>query len=352
MKESFQRIIAWMRKHPLLTAVILGVVILLGYLAYRRAQSGGTAGASLQVGQPETGAAGGAAPEAPPLTPVPPVPGQEAVPISFPSFEGYTSSGGGGGGYKSYPASSFAPAAIAPVAPIEVAAPAEGASLLQTLSSDFYAGIGYTPEMIARMQSTPPGEKPPYNIFGGNLQVSEDLSTVTAYGPPSPGISAEAQAALNQEFKNPFVGDVNYPSLTPGASTRVTPAPSAPSTAPASTTPLVAQPGSLAAMLGVSPSSVFSGSVTVRSLDNNNKNKKSSSGGGAKVAAPVASKPSTPSAPAPTSLAAALNTSPSNVFSGSVSTSSNKNKPAPKPTPAPKAPVGNLSQSRKVDRMK
>lgn len=61
MKESFQRIIAWAKAHPLLAVLIVGGVVLLAYLVYKR--SGGmapTSGPGAESGIPAGYGAGGA----------------------------------------------------------------------------------------------------------------------------------------------------------------------------------------------------------------------------------------------------------------------------------------------------
>lgn len=56
MKERLARIAAWAKAHPWQTALILGAVILLGYLVYKRSGGGGGGGSSAggAVSEPET----------------------------------------------------------------------------------------------------------------------------------------------------------------------------------------------------------------------------------------------------------------------------------------------------------
>ena len=70
MRENFERIIAWAKAHPWQAALILGVTILLGYLAYKKFSDGGGGGSgelfepaepapSSDVSFPDVGGGGG-----------------------------------------------------------------------------------------------------------------------------------------------------------------------------------------------------------------------------------------------------------------------------------------------------
>jgi hypothetical protein len=100
MKKSFGRIIAWTKKHPWVAALIVGGVVFLAWLAYKRnAAGGGGEESAVTVSQTPGGAAGeavpaAASPEFPNLTPGEPI----DIGYEIPSFGGGGFGGGGGGG--------------------------------------------------------------------------------------------------------------------------------------------------------------------------------------------------------------------------------------------------------------
>lgn len=60
MRESFTRVITWAREHPWIAALILGAVVVLGYLAYKRYGSSGTSSSDGELFAPAEETTGGA----------------------------------------------------------------------------------------------------------------------------------------------------------------------------------------------------------------------------------------------------------------------------------------------------
>lgn len=103
MKESLERIRDWAQKHPWLAALILGVVVIAAWMAYRRTAGTSMEGQAISGGQEASGAGGTGLPETAAMTPAEAQPVTSELVAGIPIMSGMevqASMGGGGGGGK------------------------------------------------------------------------------------------------------------------------------------------------------------------------------------------------------------------------------------------------------------
>lgn len=117
MREQLERLVAWAKAHPWLAAAILGGVVLLGYIAYRRSAGGGGGGGQL-------------------FEPAEP-------PSDGTSVPGFGDAAGGGSGTISFPTPSTSDGGV--TTPIESIPAAPAASPFEFSAPDFadaYTDLG------------------------------------------------------------------------------------------------------------------------------------------------------------------------------------------------------------------
>lgn len=189
MKESLQRITDWAKTHPWLTALIIGGVILIGYLVYKRSNKGGGAeGTAFEVPEgsaevspipglegipsPVTGGGGSSIPSSD--LDISPMTGQPA-PASFPEFASLPPATAGefGSGWVApdlgeMVSASFAPAEM-DLGPSEVSGNLKNARGLGKASGSIVgtATGGKVPGQISKLGKAKVG------LLGGKVQPSD-----------------------------------------------------------------------------------------------------------------------------------------------------------------------------------
>lgn len=203
MKESLQRISVWVKAHPWQSALILGAVILLGYLVYKRSGGGGGGGGTGgAVSEPEG--------QAPVQSGIPDL-GSISSPITsgglstVPSSETGTSSTTGYTPIPFLPGGKEKPVAIAP--PENLGSFGSGA-----WAPDFSSSVAalVQPPSVAAKQPAPPNVQPTERLLPERApKVAQDLATV--YSTQTPG-----QQALG------FRGDLGFSRAAQEKKTKTT----------------------------------------------------------------------------------------------------------------------------------
>ncbi len=216
MRESMQRIVTWAKAHPWLAALIVGLVILLGYLVYKRSSSGG--GARDEAAGFELGEGTGA------VSPIPADMGGISSPVTS-------------GGLSTIPSTDLGLGVSG--AQTQTPIPAASVPVFSAADLTGFGGAGWTPPAIGTLTGQLTSPKPPASLTSGGIptrKVEPGSTRLRGEGTFAPEEVEVAKPAVRTSARVPraiaAARTITKPSIMPRTSARVPRAAAPKQTAP------------------------------------------------------------------------------------------------------------------------